>query len=108
MFNQQSDTERSRLLYSGVILLVKAKSEQFCNATRQRFDQWLHLQLRPQRIQKRRKVLPSNQIKMQFGQKLQNIEGPDPMWERVRSDYQGFKETAGERKEKEQTRKGKG
>ncbi len=46
-------------------------------------------------------MLPSDKIKMPFGDKLQDIEGPGQMWERMCSDYQRFERIAGKGKEKE-------
>ena len=66
-------------------------------------SQRLHLQLRLQGIQIRRKVLPSDKIKMPSEKRdnLHDNEGPGQMWERVCLDYQGFGKTAVEREGKE-------
>ena len=67
--------------------------------------QWIHLQLFSHKIEKRRRVLPSNQVKMrcerEFWEHLQNNEGEEQVWEGLLSDYQVFRETGERRKGKE-------
>ena len=87
--------------------LASLEFEQFCNPYRrcERPGQWLHLQLFPHRIEKRRGVLSSDQIKMrcerEFWEHLQNNKGAERVWEGMHSDYQVFGETGETRKERE-------
>ena len=99
-------------LQNFLLYFLKSISERFwslfikvlqLSARHQCVHQWFHLQLCGKGVEKRRKVLPAGEIKMPFGE-MPNIERRDQVWGRLRSGYQGFAETAEERREKEKER----